>query len=139
MVYPDSFEGFQVNSHKQWSDFKKQDFKPQPFGDRDIDIKIVGRCSWLVVIVLMLSLGRLWSLRIGWYSSLIFVIVGIPNGRSPHRDWRLGLNQTAFDSGPRGHWPRCKSWFPSQGCQGRRPSWSRSSSLVMLELQGLQK
>jgi alcohol dehydrogenase (NADP+) len=59
MVYPDTFEGYMVQSEKTWSDFKKQEashvdsytllnlclslyaqFKPKPFEDYDIDIKI---------------------------------------------------------------------------------------------------
>ncbi|MCJ1486096.1 hypothetical protein MMC06_006272 [Schaereria dolodes] len=40
MPYPETFEGFMVNSQEKWSDFKKQEFKPKPFGERDIDIKI---------------------------------------------------------------------------------------------------
>ncbi|MCJ1248897.1 hypothetical protein MMC30_006118 [Trapelia coarctata] len=40
MGYPETFEGFQVSSHEKWSDFKKQEFKPKPFEDRDIDIEI---------------------------------------------------------------------------------------------------
>ncbi|KAI9828101.1 MAG: hypothetical protein M1832_003628 [Thelocarpon impressellum] len=40
MGYPDSFEGFMVESHKDWSNFKKKEFKPKPFGDYDIDIRI---------------------------------------------------------------------------------------------------
>lgn len=27
MGYPDTFEGFQVTSHKHWSDFKKQEVR----------------------------------------------------------------------------------------------------------------
>ncbi|MCJ1404665.1 hypothetical protein MMC11_007891 [Xylographa trunciseda] len=40
MVYPDTFEGFQIEDTKKWSEFKKLEFKPKPFEDRDIDIKI---------------------------------------------------------------------------------------------------
>jgi len=40
MGYPDTFEGFQVNSHENWSTFKKQEYKPKTFEDNDIDIKI---------------------------------------------------------------------------------------------------
>jgi len=63
MGYPDTFEGFMIESQKNWSDFKKQEvdipylirhsrvtpqylfanlpqFKPKSFGERDIDIRI---------------------------------------------------------------------------------------------------
>jgi len=40
MGYPDNFEGFQVESHEHWSDFKKLPIKPKKFEDRDVDIKI---------------------------------------------------------------------------------------------------
>ncbi|MCJ1309899.1 hypothetical protein MMC25_003560 [Agyrium rufum] len=40
MGYPETFEGFRVKSHEKWSDFEKQEYKPKPFGDNDIDIKI---------------------------------------------------------------------------------------------------
>ncbi|KAI9834442.1 MAG: hypothetical protein M1826_002596 [Phylliscum demangeonii] len=40
MVYPDSFDGFMIESHKKWSDFKRKDFQPKPFEDEDVDIKI---------------------------------------------------------------------------------------------------
>jgi len=40
MGYPDTFEGFQVNSHDDWSTFKKQEYKPKRFDDNDIDVKI---------------------------------------------------------------------------------------------------
>lgn len=40
MGYPETFEGFCVDSPKTWSTFKKQDLKPKPFGDKDIDVKI---------------------------------------------------------------------------------------------------
>lgn len=57
MPYPDSFEGFMVQSQDKWTEFKKQEvsspriqhhllsdvvlqFKAKPFGDRDVDVKI---------------------------------------------------------------------------------------------------
>ncbi|MCJ1360122.1 MAG: hypothetical protein MMC33_010125 [Icmadophila ericetorum] len=40
MPYPETFEGFRVQTHEKWSDFKKEEYEPKPFGDRDIDIKI---------------------------------------------------------------------------------------------------
>lgn len=40
MGYPDTFEGFMVSSHKNWSDFKKQEYKPKPFEEYDVDILI---------------------------------------------------------------------------------------------------
>ncbi|KAJ5364405.1 NADPH-dependent medium chain alcohol dehydrogenase [Penicillium cataractarum] len=40
MVYPDTFEGFMVNSHEQWSYFQKQEFKPKPLEDWDVEIAI---------------------------------------------------------------------------------------------------
>jgi len=40
MGYPDTFEGFMVNDQKDWTTFKKQEFKPKKFEDRDVDIKI---------------------------------------------------------------------------------------------------
>ncbi|KAL8714372.1 MAG: hypothetical protein Q9220_001705 [cf. Caloplaca sp. 1 TL-2023] len=40
MGYPDTFEGFMVQSQDSWQTFKKQEFKPKKFQDRDIDIEI---------------------------------------------------------------------------------------------------
>lgn len=40
MGYPDTFEGFCVAGPKTWSDFKKQELKPKPFGPNDIDVQI---------------------------------------------------------------------------------------------------
>ncbi|KAI9754685.1 MAG: Rho GTPase [Chaenotheca gracillima] len=47
MGYPDTFQGYMIESQKDWSTFKKQEFKPKPFGDNDVDIKIeaCGVCS----------------------------------------------------------------------------------------------
>ncbi|KAK5170032.1 hypothetical protein LTR04_005085 [Oleoguttula sp. CCFEE 6159] len=40
MGYPETAEGFMVESQKNWQQFKKQEFKLKPFEDRDIDIAI---------------------------------------------------------------------------------------------------
>lgn len=40
MGYPETAEGFMVQDQKDWSTFKKQEFKLKPFEDRDIDIAI---------------------------------------------------------------------------------------------------
>ncbi|KAI9728035.1 MAG: hypothetical protein M1834_007849 [Cirrosporium novae-zelandiae] len=40
MGYPDTFEGYMVKSHDQWSTFTKEEFKPKPFESHDIDIAI---------------------------------------------------------------------------------------------------
>ncbi|EMC96854.1 hypothetical protein BAUCODRAFT_70235 [Baudoinia panamericana UAMH 10762] len=40
MPYPETAEGFMVQSQKDWKNFKKQEFKLKPFEDRDIDIAI---------------------------------------------------------------------------------------------------
>ncbi|KAK3381649.1 chaperonin 10-like protein [Podospora didyma] len=40
MGYPDTFEGFCVDSPKTWSTFHKQEIKPKPFGDHDVDVQI---------------------------------------------------------------------------------------------------
>lgn len=47
MGYPDTFEGFMVESQEKWSDFTKKEFKPKPFEDYDVDIKIqaCGVCA----------------------------------------------------------------------------------------------
>jgi len=42
MPYPNKFEGFCVHDVKKWSDVKKTEFDPKPFGDYDIDIKIIA-------------------------------------------------------------------------------------------------
>lgn len=42
MVYPDTFSGFQVDSAETWLEFHKKEFKPKPFGDYDVDIKIMA-------------------------------------------------------------------------------------------------
>jgi len=47
MVYPDTFEAFQVNGPDSWNEFHKNEIKPKPFGDYDVDIKIeaCGVCA----------------------------------------------------------------------------------------------
>ena len=47
MVYPDTFTGFQVEDPTKWTEFHKNELTPKPFGDYDVDIKIVacGVCA----------------------------------------------------------------------------------------------
>ncbi|CAG8983504.1 hypothetical protein HYALB_00004305, partial [Hymenoscyphus albidus] len=47
MVYPDSWKGFQIEDPAKWTDFKLNELKPKPFGDFDVDIKILacGVCA----------------------------------------------------------------------------------------------
>ncbi len=47
MVYPDTFQGFQIEDPKHWTDFKLNELTPKPFGDFDVDIKIqaCGVCA----------------------------------------------------------------------------------------------
>jgi len=47
MVYPETFTGFQVNGPESWTEFHKNEYKPKPFGDYDVDIKIqaCGICA----------------------------------------------------------------------------------------------
>ncbi|KLU86596.1 hypothetical protein MAPG_05608 [Magnaporthiopsis poae ATCC 64411] len=40
MGYPDTFEGFCVDSPKTWNKFYKHELKPKPFEEHDIDVKI---------------------------------------------------------------------------------------------------
>ncbi|KAL4728840.1 hypothetical protein ACLX1H_003241 [Fusarium chlamydosporum] len=40
MGYPDTFEGFCVDSPKGWKNFQKQTLTPKTWGDRDIDVEI---------------------------------------------------------------------------------------------------
>jgi len=40
MGYPDTFEGFCVDSPKTWNRFHKCEFTPKPFEDSDIDVEI---------------------------------------------------------------------------------------------------
>jgi alcohol dehydrogenase (NADP+) len=37
---PDTFKGYASHSHEKWSDFKLLEFKPKPWDEYDIDIKI---------------------------------------------------------------------------------------------------
>ncbi|KZF23513.1 alcohol dehydrogenase-like protein [Xylona heveae TC161] len=47
MVYPDTFEGFQIDGPDTWTEFQKRPFQPKPFGDYDVEIRIsaCGVCS----------------------------------------------------------------------------------------------
>jgi alcohol dehydrogenase (NADP+) len=47
MVYPDSFKGFQIEDPKKWTEFHLNELTPKPFGDYDVDIKILacGVCA----------------------------------------------------------------------------------------------
>lgn len=47
MPYPETFTGFQVDGPDTWKEFKKNEFQPKPFGDYDVDIKIMacGVCA----------------------------------------------------------------------------------------------
>ena len=40
MGYPETFEGFRSQSHKDWTTFKKESWKPKQWEDRDVDVKI---------------------------------------------------------------------------------------------------
>jgi alcohol dehydrogenase (NADP+) len=40
MGYPDSFEGYCVDSPKTWNQFKKHELTPKPFDDNDVDVEI---------------------------------------------------------------------------------------------------
>ncbi|OAA64394.1 Alcohol dehydrogenase superfamily, zinc-type [Niveomyces insectorum RCEF 264] len=40
MPYPETFSGFQVNGPDTWTDFHKNEYKPKPFGDHDVDVQI---------------------------------------------------------------------------------------------------
>ncbi|KAK4466586.1 NADP-dependent alcohol dehydrogenase 6 [Cladorrhinum samala] len=40
MGYPDTFEGFVVDSPKTWTEYHKAELKPKPFEDHDVDVKI---------------------------------------------------------------------------------------------------
>ncbi|KAF1991415.1 NADPH-dependent medium chain alcohol dehydrogenase [Aulographum hederae CBS 113979] len=40
MGYPETSEGFMVESFDKWTEFKKQEFKLKPFEDNDIDVAI---------------------------------------------------------------------------------------------------
>ncbi|KAH8888389.1 GroES-like protein [Thozetella sp. PMI_491] len=41
-MYPDTFEGFAIPSAAEWNRPKRIEFKPKPFGDYDIDVKIIA-------------------------------------------------------------------------------------------------
>ncbi|KFA68918.1 hypothetical protein S40285_05441 [Stachybotrys chlorohalonatus IBT 40285] len=41
-MYPETFEGFAIPSAKEWDQPKRFEFKPKPFGDYDIDVKIIA-------------------------------------------------------------------------------------------------
>jgi alcohol dehydrogenase (NADP+) len=47
MGYPETFTGFQVEGPETWTEFHKNEFQPKPFGDYDVDIKILacGVCA----------------------------------------------------------------------------------------------
>ncbi|KAK9479560.1 chaperonin 10-like protein [Lipomyces japonicus] len=40
MVYPETFEGFAVHSKETWASPKRTEFKPRPFEETDVDIKV---------------------------------------------------------------------------------------------------
>ena len=40
MPYPETFSGFQAPSAEKWLELEKASWKPRPFGDHDVDIKI---------------------------------------------------------------------------------------------------
>ncbi|KAK3902141.1 chaperonin 10-like protein [Staphylotrichum tortipilum] len=46
-MYPDTFEGFAIPAADQWTQPQRIEFKPKPFGDYDIDVKITccGVCG----------------------------------------------------------------------------------------------
>ncbi|KAJ9138072.1 NADP-dependent alcohol dehydrogenase 6 [Pleurostoma richardsiae] len=46
-MYPDTFEGFAIPAAEKWNSPKRFEFKPKPFGDYDIDVKIIccGVCG----------------------------------------------------------------------------------------------
>jgi len=47
MVYPETFTGYRVNSAATWTEFEKQEWKPKPLDEHDVDIKIdcCGVCA----------------------------------------------------------------------------------------------
>jgi len=47
MGYPEKFTGFQIDAPDKWTEFHKREFQPKPFGDYDVDIKILacGVCA----------------------------------------------------------------------------------------------
>lgn len=40
MVFPETAEGFQVDSAETWTKFHKREFKLKPRGDYDVDVKV---------------------------------------------------------------------------------------------------
>ncbi|KAM0545357.1 hypothetical protein ACHAPJ_011429 [Fusarium lateritium] len=40
MGFPDTFEGFFIDSQSDWTKFRKAEFTSQPFQDRDVDIEV---------------------------------------------------------------------------------------------------
>jgi len=47
MVYPESWKGFQIEDPAKWTEFHLNELTPKPFGDFDVDIKILacGVCA----------------------------------------------------------------------------------------------
>lgn len=47
MGYPETFTGFQIEDPAKWTEFHKNEYTPKPFGDFDVDIKILacGVCA----------------------------------------------------------------------------------------------
>jgi alcohol dehydrogenase (NADP+) len=47
MSAPEKFIGFQIEDPKKWTEFKLNELTPKPFGDYDVDIKILacGVCA----------------------------------------------------------------------------------------------
>lgn len=47
MSAPEKFRGFQILDPKKWTDFYLNELTPKPFGDYDVDIKILacGVCA----------------------------------------------------------------------------------------------
>ncbi|KAH8714578.1 chaperonin 10-like protein [Ilyonectria robusta] len=41
-MYPETFEGFAIPSADKWNSPKRFEFQPKPFGDYDIDVKIIA-------------------------------------------------------------------------------------------------
>lgn len=76
MVYPDTFTGFQVSgpAPAEKLDFTKQEYKPKPFEDYDVDIKIeaCGICG-----------SDLHTISGGWGKQHFPLCVG--HGTPPHQ------------------------------------------------------
>ena len=47
MGYPDSFKGYQIEDPERWTEFQLNDMEPKPFGDYDVDVKVLacGVCA----------------------------------------------------------------------------------------------